>query len=518
MSNLVTIISKFYDASGKVFPDLQVKSRYKGSTRENSKKTNDDGLFVFQASPNRIVEILAKLPSLKKYQVFKIINTSIQSSLNSPIIINLPKQGLVTTVFKVVDSQGKEMANFPVQTRPKGGKKFDRLTDNKGFLEVQSSPNREIEFLVLNVRDDFILKKSLNSMNGTQEPILIKLEEPFKNFISNSKIELLDRDGNDYIIEKTKVEILNINTGEKIIYSTSNGKIPVRSMVGEKLQFTVLKPDGKPLNSVFYTAKRINEKPIKLHLDVDIIKGRTVEGEPSIEKKIDEKILITMEQMQKMWPGVSSEKMQPIMDELNKNLQSYKLDTRLRQAHFFGQVFGEIGGKFTLREDISNYTAKNLIAFSSYYKKRPKEAEKDAKLLPKELKIKTITNKWYMDKNRSENLRLGNIYEGDGYKFLGRGLKQTTGRYNYSVLTKMYPKVWPNDGNPNFIEAPQLLEQSKYAVRSAIIFWLDKKLYNIADNGEDVSHVDKITRVINLYAPNKEQRKLYFKKSRRIFI
>ena len=96
------------------------------------------------------------------------------------------------------------------------------------------------------------------------------------------------------------------------------------------------------------------------------------------------------------------------------------------------------------------------------------------KLSPKNLKIKTITNKWYMDKNRSPNLRLGNIYEGDGYKFLGRGLKQTTGRYNYSVLTEMYPRVWPNDGNPNFTEDPQLLEQSKYAARSAIIDLLRK--------------------------------------------
>ena len=40
MSNLVTVISKIYDASGKYVINLNVKSRYKGSSRENSKKTD----------------------------------------------------------------------------------------------------------------------------------------------------------------------------------------------------------------------------------------------------------------------------------------------------------------------------------------------------------------------------------------------------------------------------------------------------------------------------------------------
>lgn len=533
MGNLVTITSKIYDASGKYVINLKVKSRYKGSSRENTNKTDKDGLFIFQGSPNRTVEILAKPPNTENYIVIKTIDSSIISSRKNPVKVSLPKsieeyhkekvmpttKGIVTTLFKIIDCNEKILTSFPVKSRPKGKQSsFERHTNEQGIVEVVSSPNRDIEILVLTSNDEFALKGAVNSKNGSQIPKIIKLDEPYESFKSESNIQIVDREGNNYIVENTKVEIFYLERGRKEIINTSNGKFSFLSMIGEKIQITVFKPDGTPLKSENYLAKRMRESLIRLTLDVDVIKGDTVEGKPSIEKKIDEKILITMEQMQKMWPGVSSEKMQPIMDELNKNLQTYKLDTRLRQAHFFGQIFGEIGVKFILREDISNYTAKNLIALSSYYKKRPKEAEKDAKLSPKNLKIKTITNKWYMDKNRSPNLRLGNIYEGDGYKFLGRGLKQTTGRYNYSVLTEMYPRVWPNDGNPNFTEDPQLLEQSKYAARSAIIFWLDKKLYQIADKGEDENHIDKITRVINLYAPNKEQRKLYFKKARRIFI
>ena len=52
------------------------------------------------------------------------------------------------------------------------------------------------------------------------------------------------------------------------------------------------------------------------------------------------------------WLGVSSSKMQPILDELNKDLFGYKLNTRLRQAHFMAQVRQEVGASFSLREQV----------------------------------------------------------------------------------------------------------------------------------------------------------------------
>lgn len=82
----------------------------------------------------------------------------------------------------------------------------------------------------------------------------------------------------------------------------------------------------------------------------------------------------------------------------------------------------------------------------------------------------------------------------------------------------MYPKIWSDDGKIDFTETPELLEQPKYASRSAIVFWLDKSLYTVADSGATDTVVDKITKVINQYAPNKKERKAYFKKARNIFI
>ena len=150
MSSLVTITSKFYDESGRRVINLNVKSRYKGSTRENQQKTDGKGFFIFQASSNRTIEILAKPPNTNDYTVFKTINSSVISFITNPIKVYLPKtieeyrkenikipqSKTVKNFFKVIDSNGKVMTNFPIQSRPKGKKSFERFTNKDGIVEI----------------------------------------------------------------------------------------------------------------------------------------------------------------------------------------------------------------------------------------------------------------------------------------------------------------------------------------------------------------------------------------------
>lgn len=71
---------------------------------------------------------------------------------------------------------------------------------------------------------------------------------------------------------------------------------------------------------------------------------------------------------------------------------------------------------------------------------------------------------------------LGNIYAGDGKKFLGRGLIQITGRANYEAFGRDF------FNKPDlFIKHPEKIEQPYYAVLSAVWFWWKNNLNKYAD-------------------------------------
>ena len=77
-------------------------------------------------------------------------------------------------------------------------------------------------------------------------------------------------------------------------------------------------------------------------------------------------------------------------------------------------------------------------------------------------------------------LDLGNVHAGDGKRFKGRDLTQTTGRYNYEKVQKAIGKILGID----VIANPELLARVDIAVESACIFWRDHDLNKWADAGE----------------------------------
>lgn len=123
-------------------------------------------------------------------------------------------------------------------------------------------------------------------------------------------------------------------------------------------------------------------------------------------------------------------------------MDEYKVNTPIRAQMFFAQI-GHESGRLRYVEE---------IASGSAY-----EGRKD----------------------------LGNVQEGDGIKFKGRGLIQITGRSNYQRLSK-YLDI-------DLISNPTLLLEPKYAVLSAYWFWEDNKLNQVADTGD----FRKVTRIIN---------------------
>lgn len=104
-----------------------------------------------------------------------------------------------------------------------------------------------------------------------------------------------------------------------------------------------------------------------------------------------------------------------------------------------------------------------------------------------------IANKAYMGPDG--NTGLGNLLPGDGWRFRGRGVHQTTGRDNYRAFTQAHPKYWA--GAVDFVANPELLERMPFNLRSAVAFWLDKKCWEKADAGVDDVAIDAVTTIIN---------------------
>ena len=80
---------------------------------------------------------------------------------------------------------------------------------------------------------------------------------------------------------------------------------------------------------------------------------------------------------------------------------------------------------------------------------------------------------------------LGNVQTGDGIRYKGRGLIQTTGRANYAATGRAL--------GIDLIANPEQLAEPVLAARSAAWFWQSRKLNALADSGDFVT----LTRRIN---------------------
>lgn len=90
-----------------------------------------------------------------------------------------------------------------------------------------------------------------------------------------------------------------------------------------------------------------------------------------------------------------------------------------------------------------------------------------------------------IDQQRYEGRRdLGNTVKGDGFKFRGRGLLQTTGRTNYQKVSDAL--------GLDYIADPDRLAEPADASRSACYFWKSHNLNQFADVGDFLSIVKTI--------------------------
>lgn len=86
---------------------------------------------------------------------------------------------------------------------------------------------------------------------------------------------------------------------------------------------------------------------------------------------------------------------------------------------------------------------------------------------------------------------LGNNKVGDGSRFRGHGLIQTTGRANHARVTQRLRQRF--DNVPDFEQEPEALTDTQWAALSACDYWDMHNLNALADIGD----FERITEVIN---------------------
>lgn len=172
--------------------------------------------------------------------------------------------------------------------------------------------------------------------------------------------------------------------------------------------------------------------------------------------------------------GKTTPLMAELADWMNQICPTYEIDTPQEYSHFLAQACHETDHFKTLRE----YASGNAY-----------EGRKD----------------------------LGNTQAGDGVKFKGRGIFQTTGRANYLQLGIK------KGSRDFFINNPEYLEQPQYAVWSACEFWQSRGLNDAANHADgdrlkkkykgnviDVSPIEFISMTINGGYNGIEERKKFY--------
>ena len=185
--------------------------------------------------------------------------------------------------------------------------------------------------------------------------------------------------------------------------------------------------------------------------------------------------LLTVDQLRVMIP--TNKEVEAWCEELNKALPKYDITTPQRIAGFISQCAHESMDFNALSENL-NYREETLNKiFSRYFGPGKRNAAEYARNPEK------IANYVYMDEFRTS--KLGNTQPGDGWRFRGRGLKQLTGRDNYTRFAKDYDMTAE--------QAAEWLETKEGALASALWFWNTKSLNTVADTGDVV----RLTKIIN---------------------
>lgn len=176
------------------------------------------------------------------------------------------------------------------------------------------------------------------------------------------------------------------------------------------------------------------------------------------------------------------------LEAVQKTCDEFEINTPQRVASFIAQTAHESGGYTMLTENL-NYRAATLAACwpnrFAVLGADKKPVKENGKLVPTGV-ANSIAGKPELIANLVYSSRMGNgpAESGEGWKYRGRGLKQLTGKDNYTRCGTAL--------GLDLVSNPDLLLEPMAAARSAGWFWKSNNLSTFADAGDIKGMTKKI--------------------------
>ncbi|HZH32089.1 MAG TPA: glycoside hydrolase family 19 protein [Pyrinomonadaceae bacterium] len=203
-------------------------------------------------------------------------------------------------------------------------------------------------------------------------------------------------------------------------------------------------------------------------------------------------IKVTAEQLRKLAPNARSAYRQAFA-EADVVLARHGInDNALRLSHFMAQVLHECGG-LTLQEEDMNYRAATIV------KTWPKRFKTVAEAQPYAHNPQKLANKVYGG-------RMGNTGPNDGWRYIGRGMLQITGRESY----EKYGAALGVDLKNN----PELAFSAEWALKIAAAEWAASRCNAPADADD----IRKVTRAINGGEIGLPSRRIWLAKTKQVWL
>jgi putative chitinase len=196
-------------------------------------------------------------------------------------------------------------------------------------------------------------------------------------------------------------------------------------------------------------------------------------------------IAFTHEQLKRFAPVARPDLIDAIVDGADQ-IRKAGITTPLRLQHFLAQIATETGGLRAIEENM-RYSAKRMMQVW------PSRFPTLASAQPYAMNPEKLANKVYGG-------RLGNDKPGDGWRYRGGSMIQTTGRFNYRAAGY--------ENNPDVLRT-----DPSAALKAALQYWHDRGCNAFADRDD----LTGLRRAVNGGTHGLAQARNYLAKAKKIF-